>query len=259
MENFRNFKSIKVISEEEVKNAKDLPINKSTISGDTATKIFKQDVQIYSKKLADIFNESIKMGKFPDIMIKAEVTSVYKKGAMNDKQNYHPVSTLSNFSTVIQKVIYTQINTYMSDKLSKYLTGFRKNHDRQHAVLNMIENWKSNLNKIRRYKIRAIFMDLSMAFDSFEPFLLTAKLEGYGFDILSLEFMKNYLTSRKQRCKVGNCYSMWRKITPGVPQGSLLGPLLLSTFINDIFLFAKNSTLCNYADDSTQFSCEKNI
>ena len=79
----------------------DLPINKS-ISVDIPTKNFKQHAQIYSKKLADIFNKSIKMGKFPDILKKAEVTQVYKKD-MNDKQNYHAVSTLSNLSKVFEK------------------------------------------------------------------------------------------------------------------------------------------------------------
>ena len=66
---------------------------------------------------------------------------------MNDKQNYRAVSTLSNLSNVFEKIIYSQINSYKSDKFSKYLTGFRKNHNTQHALLNMIENWKSTLNK----------------------------------------------------------------------------------------------------------------
>ena len=163
--NFRNFETIKkikksqqaaenfsvsfiVISEEEVKHAiKDLPINKSTISGDIPTKIVKQHAQIYSKKLADIFHESIKMGKFPDILKKAEVTPIYKKDDMNDKQNYRPVSTLSNLSKVFEKSIYSQINACMRDKFPKYLTGFHKNHNSQHVLLNMMENWKSNLNK----------------------------------------------------------------------------------------------------------------
>ena len=114
MKNFRNFESIKkikesqqkaenssfsfkIISEEEVKNAiKDLPIKKSTISGDIPTKIIKQNARIYSKKLPDIFNESIKIGKFPYILKKAEVMPICEKDDLNDKQNYRPVSTLSN-------------------------------------------------------------------------------------------------------------------------------------------------------------------
>ena len=72
------------------------------------------------------------------------------KDDMNDKQNYRPVSTLSNLSKVFEKLIYAQINTYMSDKFSKYQTGSRKNHNTQHAPLNMTENWKSNLNKGNR-------------------------------------------------------------------------------------------------------------
>ena len=130
---------------------------------------------------------------------------------MNDKQNYRPVSTLSNLSKVFEKLIYSQINTYMSDKFSKYLTGFRKNHNTQHALLNMIENWKSNLNKGN--KVGTIFVGLSKVFDTLNHSLLIAKHETYGFNSLSLEFMQNYLTNRKQRCNVGKCFSIWRKFT----------------------------------------------
>ena len=151
MKTFRNFESIKkikesqqgaenssfsfkVISEEEVKNAiKDLPINKSTISGDIPTKSLKQYAQIYSKKLTDIFNKSIKTSKFPGILKKAEVAPVYKKDYMKDKQNYRLVTTLSNLSKIFEKLIYSQINIYMSDKFSKYITGFHKNYNAQLA------------------------------------------------------------------------------------------------------------------------------
>ena len=84
------------------------------------------------------------------------------------------MSTLSNLLKVFEKRIYCKINTYMSDKLSKYLTGFRKNHTAQHALLHMIENWKSNLNK--GSKIGAIFMNLSKAFDTLDHSLFIAKL-----------------------------------------------------------------------------------
>ena len=129
------------------------------------------------------------------------------------QRNYFPVSTLTNLSKVMEKLIYSQINTYISDKFSKNLAGFRKNHNTQHVLLNMIENWKIDLNK--RNKIGTIFMDNS---------LLIAKPEAYGFISLLLEFMRNFLTNKKQRCKVGNCFSIWRKTTSGVLQDSILGP-----------------------------------
>ena len=114
---------------------------------------------------------------------------------MNNKQNHRPVSTLSNLSKVFEKLIYCQIYTCMSEKFSKYLTRFRENHNTQQALLNMIENWKRNLNKGN--EIWAMFMDLSKAFDTLNHSLLIAKLEAYGFGSLSLELMKTYRTNRK--------------------------------------------------------------
>ena len=139
----------------------------------------------------------------------------------------------------------------MQSKFSKHLTGFRKNHSTQNALLVMIEKWKTILNK--KLKVGALFMDLSKAFDTLDHSLLLAKLSKYGFDNNSLSFIRSYLTNRIQRCKIENNFSNWREIII-VLQGSILGPLLLNICINDIFLYVESS---NYADDNTLFAFAK--
>ena len=145
----------------------------------------------------------------------------------------------------------------MEDKLSKLLPGFRKNHSTQHCLINMFEKWKNVLDK--GGFVCGMLMDLSKAFDTMNHDLLTAKLGAYDFQKDALSFMRSYLTKRRQRVRVTSNSSAWERIISGVPQSSILGPLLFNIFLNDPYLFVENSELSIYADDNTLYSCGNNL
>ena len=100
-------------------------------------------------------------------------------------------------------------------------------------------------------------MDLSKAYDCVNHDLIIAKLEAYGVGENSLRLIQNYLSQRQQRVKVGSSFSEWLEIILGIPQGSILGPILFNVFINDLLLFIKETDICNFADDTTLYACGK--
>ena len=152
---------------------------------------------------------------------------------------------------VYERILYAQIYEHFNKIFSKFMCRFRKGHSTQHCLLFMLEKLNKALDKGLHTGI--LLTDLSKAFDSISHDLLIAKLNSYGFSKNSLNLLNDYLSGRKQRTKIGDNFSSYREIIYGVPQGSILGPLLFNIYINDLFLFSKDFNLANYADDCSPF------
>ena len=167
------------------------------------------------------------------------------------------MSILSHVSKVFDRLIYKQIDNFIKNKLSVKFYGFRKNHNTQYSLISMLEKWKVSLDK-GEY-VGVIFMDLSKAFDTTNHDLLLAKLKAYQFSHNTLAFMLSYLKTRSHRVNINNNFSTWEEIIAGVPQGSILGPLLFNIFVNDFFYFEDKSYLSNYADDNVLYAFGSNM
>ena len=125
------------------------------------------------------------------------------------------------------------------------------------ALFSLIEKWKNILDD--KGFVVAVLMDLSKAFDTLNHKLLIAKLHPYGFKRDSLKLINDYLSNRRQRAKINKNFSSWAELIQGVPQGSVLSPLLLNIYFNDLFCLAESTEVYNFANDTTSFACNKDL
>ena len=248
----------KEISLEDVElEIKMLNAKKATTFKNIPSQRLKDSAEVCCPVLLQLINNCFIDGEFPKKLKVADVTPVYKKDNATNVKNYRPISILPATSKIFERLIQKQIADFMENKLSPILCGYRKGFSTQHALILLLEKWRSILDK--KGYAGAVLMDLSKAFDCLNHELLLAKLHAYGFSMNSLRLIKSYLENRWQRTKINTSFSSWYELLKGVPQGSVLGPLLFNIYINDLFWINEETDVCNFADDTTLYACDMNL
>lgn len=215
--------------------------------------------QYISLPLSHICNLILSTGVFPDKLKIARVSIIHKGGNENDLNNYRPISVLPIFSKVIERVLYVRITNFCSQEniITKQQYGFQKKKSTEQALLSIKDKIINNFEQ--RYYTLGIFLDFKKAFDSIKHEILLVKLNQYGIRGVSLKLISSYLTNRFQYCVTQHAISKMDKIKYGVPQGSILGPLLFLLYINDIINIRLTPDMVLYADDTNVFFSGKDI
>ena len=233
--------------------------------------------------LTKVISTSIAQNVFPENAKTASVIPLNKgKPNKNEMSNFRPVNKLNTFSKIHERVIKDQIVCDMEKYSSPFLSAYRKNCSSQNILISLTEEWRKNLdnnfivgavltdlskafdciphdliseewrkNLDNNFVVGAVLTDLSKAFDCIPHDLIIAKLSAYNFSDEALSYIYSYLINRRQCVRINNTHSQLETIISGIPQGSILGPILFNLSINDLFFFVVLASLYNFADDNT--------
>ena len=224
---------------------------KSPGHDDIGNFIVKRVINVIAEPLCTIFNLSLSTGIVPDDLKLAKVVPIYKKDAPDVFSNYRPVSVLPCFSKILERLVFNRCMAYIdkSNILNKKQFGFRPNHSTYMAIIDLVDKVCNAVEKSET--TIGIFLDLSKAFDTIDHDILLYKLEYYGFRGIVYDWFKDYLNNRKQFVSYQSVKSDFSNIRCGVPQGSILGPLLFILYINDITATSSVLEFILFADDTT--------
>ena len=219
-------------------------------------KLIKQNQQLLAPILTHMINLVIKCSLFPDSQKIARVKPLYKKGEISDPNNFRPISILTSISKLCEKVLAFQLRHHMefNELFCDSQFGFREKRNTTLAISRLMEKLYSNFNSSEI--TQGVFLDFSKAFDTIDHKILLQKLPFYNINNNACQLLKSYLSNRKQFVKIDNVSSPLQDIEMGVPQGSVLGPILFLIFINDLTKIAPMLDFILFADDTNIFSSD---
>jgi len=260
--NETNFKLDNIVATEQevIDLISSLEINKSTGPDGISSRMLKQAGNAIVPSLTKLINMCLTQNRVPDLWKKANVLPLHKKDSKDECNNYRPVSILPIASKILERIVFKHVYNFFFEQklLTSHQSGFKPNDSTVNQLAYLYHTFCEALDK--KMDVRMIFCDISKAFDRVWHAGIIYKLQCLGITGNLLEFFKDYLANRKQRVLIKGQYSSWGNIKAGVPQGSVLGPLLFLVYINDLIdtitcdikLFADDTTLYTLVNDHEQ-------